>query len=122
MNKRDAVKFEKQLRSEQERLTVGIRRIEETTRNEANLQSSSSLSSYAEVGTDNFERETALSIASSESAWLTEINDALHRIDNGIYGLCEDCQEPIAKKRLEAFPSARYCIECQSKRERGRSF
>lgn len=118
MNKRDAKKFEKLLRMEHERLTEGIKRIEESTRGESGLKGNGNLSSYAEVGTDNFERETALHIASDESEWLKDISDALDRIGQGSYGICEGCETTIPRKRLEVFPSARYCVECQSQIER----
>lgn len=118
MNKREAKKFEKLLQDEHERLVEGIRRIEEATRSESGRQGDGSLSSYAEVGTDNFERETALHIASDESEWLSEIGDALKRIENGAYGVCEGCKEEIPKKRLEVSPSARYCVGCQTKLEK----
>jgi len=118
MNKRDAKKFEKLLKAQHERLTEGIRRVEESTRSEAGAMGSGSLSSYAEVGTDNFERETALHIASGESQWLSEITDAFERIEDGSFGVCEGCEAAIPKGRLEAFPSARYCVECQSRLER----
>ena len=41
----------------------------------------------------------------------TDVSDALEKIDNGIYGLCEECEEPIPLARLKANPSARTCIE-----------
>jgi len=44
---------------------------------------------------------------------LREVEEALDRIDEGIYGECMDCDEPISTKRLEAIPWARYCISCQ---------
>jgi DnaK suppressor protein len=44
---------------------------------------------------------------------LREIADALHRIDNGHYGVCPECEEPISAKRLDAVPWARYCVTCQ---------
>ena len=44
---------------------------------------------------------------------LREIGDALHRIDNGSYGVCMECDEPISPKRLDAVPWARYCVTCQ---------
>lgn len=44
---------------------------------------------------------------------LREIREALERIDDGEYGHCGECDEPISKKRLEAIPWARHCIECQ---------
>jgi DnaK suppressor protein len=44
---------------------------------------------------------------------LREIGDALHRIDQGAYGVCMECDEPISPKRLDAVPWARYCVACQ---------
>ena len=44
---------------------------------------------------------------------LREIADALHRIDQGSYGTCLECEEPISTKRLDAVPWARYCVTCQ---------
>ena len=44
---------------------------------------------------------------------LREISDALHRIDQGTYGICMECEEPISSKRLDAVPWARFCVTCQ---------
>jgi DnaK suppressor protein len=44
---------------------------------------------------------------------LREISDALHRIEQGTYGTCLECEEPISVKRLEAVPWARFCVACQ---------
>ncbi len=118
MNKREAKKYEKRLLAERERLSKGIRNIEESAFQESSGEHAADLSSYAEVGTDNFERETALNIASGESHWLQDIDEALVRIKEGDYGTCEGCREEISKKRLEFYPSARYCIPCQEKQER----
>lgn len=50
-------------------------------------------------------------------AMLRNIESALKRIDDGDFGLCRDCDEPINPKRLEFDPTALRCIECESKRE-----
>jgi DnaK suppressor protein len=44
---------------------------------------------------------------------LREVEEALERVEEGLYGECMDCDEPISTKRLEAIPWARYCISCQ---------
>jgi DnaK suppressor protein len=44
---------------------------------------------------------------------LREISDALHRMEQGSYGICMECEEPISGKRLDAVPWARYCVTCQ---------
>ena len=46
---------------------------------------------------------------------LREISDALRRIDQGSYGICLECEEPISAKRLDAVPWARYCVTCQER-------
>jgi len=73
-----------------------------------------------EDGTDVFERQFALTLASSEQDSLFEIDDALRRIDEGTYGICEECKKPIEKPRLKTLPFVRLCIRCQSEIEKGR--
>ena len=48
-----------------------------------------------------------------ETKLLREISDALRRNENGNFGICLECEEPISAKRLEAVPWARYCVTCQ---------
>lgn len=118
MNKREMKKFEKLLLAERERLSIGIQKLEEETLYQPATDHVADVSSYAEVGTDNNERETALSIASGESEMLRNVSDALVRIQDGTYGICEGCEKEIPRRRLEVFPGAKYCVECQSKLER----
>ena len=74
----------------------------------------------AEDGTDAFERQFALTLASTETDALFDIQEALHRIDANTYGRCEECSEYIELKRLQALPFVRLCIACQSEVERMR--
>ncbi|MCF6284871.1 MAG: TraR/DksA C4-type zinc finger protein [Candidatus Hydrogenedentes bacterium] len=122
MNKRDLKKFEKLLRAERERLTGSIKNIEDASRYESGRDNSGDLSSYAESGTDNFELETALNIASGESNWLSEVTEALGRVQDGTFGKCEGCEADIPRKRLEAFPSAKFCIVCQEDIEKQNAY
>ena len=46
-----------------------------------------------------------------------ELRTALHKIDTGSYGICEECEEAIAPKRLDALPFAKLCVRCQQKAE-----
>ena len=93
--------------------------------NRSQRESSGDLSSYsfhmADQGTDNFDREFALNLVSSEQDVLYEIDDALRRIDLGTYGVCEGCGCPIEKPRLKALPFAKMCIKCKSAAEKGKS-
>ena len=58
----------------------------------------------ADAGTDNFDREFALSLVSSEQDGLYEVEAALKRLEAGSFGLCDMCEKPIARPRLEAVP------------------
>lgn len=118
MNKKDLKKFEKMLLAERDRLTGSIKSIEDASRYESGRDNSGDLSSYAESGTDNFELETALNIASGESHWLNDVSEALDRIQNGTFGICEGCEKEIPRKRLEAFPSAKFCVPCKEEIEK----
>ena len=72
----------------------------------------------ADSGTDNFDRDFALSLLSSDQDAMYEIEEALKRIELGTYGTCEMSGKPIAHARLEALPFARYTVECQSQLEK----
>jgi RNA polymerase-binding transcription factor DksA len=74
-----------------------------------------------EEGTDNFNREFALKLVSSEQDIIYEIDEALGRIANGTYGLCEHSGDPIEKERLKVMPHARHSVRVQSELEKGRT-
>lgn len=73
----------------------------------------------ADAGSDTFELENTLGLVGSERRLLQEIDDALERIENNTYGICEGGAEPIPKARLKAIPWARYCVTCASLSEKG---
>ena len=75
----------------------------------------------ADQGTDNFDRELALNLASSRQESLYDIEDAIRRIDEGTYGACETCGGAIELPRLKALPFAKKCMSCQNAAERGRT-
>ena len=75
----------------------------------------------ADQGTDNFDRELALNLASGRQESLYDIEDALRRIDDGSYGACESCGGAIERPRLRALPFAKKCLSCQNAAERGRT-
>ena len=71
----------------------------------------------ADMGTDNFEQDTTLGLMESESRELQEIEEALERIKEGSFGLCEACKKEIPRARLKAIAYARLCVDCQKKEE-----
>lgn len=74
----------------------------------------------ADIGSDNYEQEFALVLVEGERALLSEIDDALKRIDKGVYGICAATGKPIGKARLKAKPWAAFCYEYVLARETGR--
>ncbi len=75
--------------------------------------------SLSDQGTDTFDREFALKQLSSEQDVLFEIDEAIRRLENGTYGICEMSGEPINIERLQALPYVRYTISTQSELEKG---
>src|SRR5207253_4023085 len=73
----------------------------------------------ADMGTDNYEQEFTLGLVEKERQLLREINQALAKIQDGSYGICEGTGKPIAKVRLEAQPWAKYSVEYARLLERG---
>ena len=63
-------------------------------------------------------RELDLILTDREKRKLAQIDDAIERIEENTYGLCEECGVKIPKARLKVLPFAKYCIECQEKTER----
>ena len=56
---------------------------------------------------------------SFDTTLLREIKEALERLRDGSYGICQDCGMPVSRKRLEAIPWARFCVSCQERRQTG---
>ena len=71
----------------------------------------------ADLGSHTIEEEISLGLLSNEEQLLEEIKDALARIEQGTYGLCAGCGQPIPKGRLRAIPYARFCVGCTRARE-----
>ena len=73
----------------------------------------------ADLGSDNFEQELTLGLIENEHVLLREIDEALHRIEEGTYGICLGTGKPISKGRLKAKPWAKHCIDYARRLERG---
>jgi len=115
----------RQLLQQKRREIMGnVSEIEGEALRKSRLDASGDLSSMpihmADLGTDNFEQEFSLELMDGERRLLTEIEDALNRIETGTYGICEGTGKPISKARLEAQPWARYSVEYAKMVEEGR--
>jgi DnaK suppressor protein len=72
----------------------------------------------AELASETIGLELDHSVLLHAELELAEIEEAVKRVDAGLYGKCEACGEPISEARLEAIPTARFCIEDQAKHDR----
>jgi RNA polymerase-binding transcription factor DksA len=85
-------------------------------------ESAEEMASYslhmADSGTDNFDRDFALSLLSADQDAMYEIEEALKRIERGTYGVCELTGKQIPKSRLDAIPWTRFTVEAQAQLER----
>ena len=71
----------------------------------------------ADDGTEAFEQAVGVALQRKVEATLEEVERALAKLDNGIYGLCEVCGARIDRARLEVLPHAECCLDCQSRQE-----
>jgi RNA polymerase-binding protein DksA len=73
---------------------------------------------HADAGAKTFEREHEISLANNSRVMLEQSLRALARLDDGTYGRCENCDQPVGKMRLQAFPRATLCMSCKKLQER----
>lgn len=125
LNKRELKKYEKILMELRERLQGDIRFLTTDNLHRAGRETGADLSGSAQHsadhGTDNFDREFALSLASTEQDVLYEVDEALMRIYEGGYGVCEMTGVQIERARLEVIPYTRYSVQAQTKMEQSRA-
>jgi DnaK suppressor protein len=75
-----------------------------------------------DIGDDaanTYARQVLLGLSERERALLHQIDDALDRIDDGTFGVCDECGDNIGESRLEAVPYAILCVECKANEETG---
>ncbi|MHC4497958.1 MAG: TraR/DksA family transcriptional regulator [Planctomycetota bacterium] len=118
-------RFEQMLLEKRREIVGDVNEMQDEALRKSRLDASGDLSSMpihmADIGTDNYEQEFALELMDSERKLLREIDDALGRIQQGTYGICEGTGKPIPKARLRAQPWARYRVEYARMLEEGLS-
>jgi RNA polymerase-binding protein DksA len=108
----------KELREHRERLTVIVDRSEEELAGLMRDAGDGAGHDQADVGATSFERDHELTVLARERETLAQIDRALAHIDDGTYGVCESCGNPIGKNRLMAVPHATLCMSCKQREER----
>jgi RNA polymerase-binding protein DksA len=123
MNKAELVAYKELLLGLRARLRGDVSQMADATlkksRSEANGDLSTMPIHMADMGSDNFEQEFTLSLMENEGVTLEQIESSLERIEEGIYGQCEECGVKIPKARLNAIPYATLCVRCAEQQENG---
>lgn len=121
MNKIVKKKFRERLEKERVSLISEIGRLEKDCLYKSQRESSGDLSGYsfhmADMGTDNFTRDLNLELATVEQKILYEVEGALERLEEGSFGVCQQCKKKINSQRLDAIPYARMCISCEEEKK-----
>lgn len=116
--KRELARFRAMLLEKRAALIGDISQLEAEAFSLGKDESSHTPQHMAEQGTDSAEQTLALDLAAADRRLLREIDDAIRRIDDGVYGLCEMTGRPIRVERLRELPWARYSIDAARELER----
>jgi len=109
--------LEDQLRGQQEELRAEVQEERAKSDNERDRRSAREVQDRGdEANTDQW-REANAAMIDHHVDEISGIQAALSRVQSGTYGLCVDCGESIGFQRLQAYPSANRCVQCQSKVE-----
>jgi len=111
----------KRLIEQREELQNQLAAIEESATGLSQSEMSGEVSydeDFADAGSFTFEREKEFSIANNVTDLRTKTDRALHRIEEGRYGICESCGQPIEPARLKALPHVTLCLKCKKAEER----
>ena len=119
LSKSQLALLENKLREQQAELRAEVQGERAESDNERDRRSAREVQDRGdEANTDQW-RESNAAMIDHHVVEISGIQAALSRVDSGTYGLCVDCGESIGFQRLQAYPSANRCLECQSKAEAG---
>ncbi len=109
------------LEQEQKRLTEELEQSKASVRRPADeRREGSPFGKREEEATESFELEKRLALEKQIKDQLVDIERALHKFDEGTYGSCDNCGQPIDPARLEALPQASLCLSCKAKNAKGK--
>ena len=98
---------------------VALRDVETNLRADSAAPESGGVGNHlADEGTQTFDVERSFAMEANLESLLIEVQHALRKYEQGTYGICDDCGQPIAYERLEALPHASLCITCKAQREK----
>jgi DnaK suppressor protein len=113
MNAKDLKYFKKTLEAERDRITSGQLANDETLHIDANEQADD-----VDAASTGAEQSFRMRLRSRDNLYLKKVLEALEKITQGEFGVCEDCEEDIDVRRLKARPTAALCISCKEEQEK----
>ena len=116
VDKRTLTRFKKILLKEREDIIGEVKQISESSKE----MGQDGIQDIGDEAANIYNKQILLSLNENERMRLQEVDESLDRIENGTYGICEECGEPIGLKRLEVRPVAKYCVPCKTKMEKGK--
>jgi DnaK suppressor protein len=116
MNQKQRKRFEKKLLEAKATL---IDRVQKAETDGREADSEGEARDLADQASSSYTKELLFSKSNSDRQFLQKIEGALERVESGEFGECENCEEAIGLKRMEAVPWARLCIKCQELQEKG---
>jgi len=116
LDRKTIARFRKILLKEREQIVGEVKQIVESS----NEMGQDGIQDIGDEAANIYNKQILLSLNENERMRLKEVDESLDRIENGTYGICEECGGPISLKRLEVRPVAKYCVPCLTKLEKGK--
>ena len=116
LDKKTIAKFRKLLLKQREEIVGEVKQMVESSKE----MGQDGIQDIGDEAANIYNKQVLLSLNENERLRLHEVDEALDRIENGTYGVCEECGGPISLKRLEVRPVAKYCVPCLTKLEKGK--
>jgi DnaK suppressor protein len=114
LDKKTLQRMKKVLLKEREEIIGEVKQIHESSKE----MGQDGIQDIGDEAANIYNKQILLSLSENERIRLQEVDEALDRIANGSYGVCEECGGPIDLKRLEVRPVAQYCVPCKTRLEK----
>ena len=115
VSKKDMEKYRRALVAKRQEITQELVK----TKDAGEESSEESTQDVADKATSSYTKEFLFSLGDSERTLVLQIEQALARIEEGTYGTCTHCRNPLMERRLEAVPWTPYCLDCMELSEKG---
>lgn len=116
LDKKTIAKFKKLLLKQREEIVGEVKQMVESSKE----MGQDGIQDIGDEAANIYNKQVLLSLNENERMRLQEVDESLDRIENGTYGICEECGGPISLKRLDVRPVAKYCVPCLTKLEKGK--